>query len=87
MEKLFIDVGEAYLVVEKYENVENESEEFVMYFQDKKTDCITQDIATIRQASKDGNLISGAVECLLWADDSDENYTHSYIINQFLEVV
>lgn len=87
MEKLVIDIGEAHLVVEKYESVENESEEFVVYFQDKKTDCITQDVATIRQASKDGELIPGAVECLLWTDDSDENYTHSYVINQFLEVV
>jgi len=83
MEKLVIDMGEANLVVEKYEGIE-----FVMYFQDKKTDCITQDIVTVRQSlGDDGEPIPNAVDCLVWTDDSDENYTHKFCINQFLEVV
>ena len=80
MEKLVIDIGEANLVVEKYEGVE-----FIVYFQDKKTDCITQDIVTVRQATNDdGELVSGAVDCLVWADESDENYTYKLCVNQFM---
>ena len=76
MEKLVIDRGELNLVVEKYEGVE-----FIVYFQDKKTDCITQDIVTVRQAlNENGELIPNAVNCLVWADNNDENYTHSFTI-------
>ena len=82
MDKLVIDIGSAILVVEKYEG-----NELVIYFQDKKTDCITQDIATVRQAKDNGNPIPGAVECLVWTDDGDENYTHRFLINQLLESV
>lgn len=81
MEKLAIDMGDFNLVVEKYEGVE-----FIIYFQDKKTDCITQDIVTVRQALSDGELMRNAVECLVWTDDSDENYTHRFVIKQLLEV-
>jgi len=84
MDKLIIDMGQANLVVEKYE-VDDGSTEFVIYLQDKKTDCITQDIVTVRQA-RDCEIVPGAVECLVWADDSSENYTHRFVINQFLEV-
>jgi hypothetical protein len=80
MEKLVIDIGDASLVVEKYEGVE-----FIIYFQDKKTDCITQDIVTIRQAlNNDGELIPDAVDCLVWTDDSNEDYTHKFRINQLV---
>jgi len=82
MDKLVVDIGSANLVVEKYEG-----DELIIYFQDKKTDCITQDIATVRQAKDDGNPIPGAVECLVWTDDSAEDYTHRFLINQFLESV
>ena len=85
MENLVIDIGETNLVVEKYESPEGH--EFVMYFQDKKTNCITQDIVTVRPAiGDDGQPIAGAVECMVWTDDSDENYTHKFCINQLLEV-
>ena len=68
------------IVVEKYDD------ELVIYFQDKKTNCITQDIATIRQAKDGEQVIPGAVECLIWSDGSKEDYTDRFVINQFLEV-
>ena len=80
MEKLVIDIGEANLVVEKYEGVE-----FIVYFQDKESGCVTQDIVTIRQAFKHGNTAGSAVECLVWADANDENYTYRFAIDRFLE--
>ena len=78
MEKLVMDMGALNLVAEKYEGAE-----FIVYFQDKKTECITQDIATVRQ-SLDGNgeLLPNAVDCLVWADNNDEDYTHSFTIKQ-----
>ena len=83
MDILVIDMGEANLVVEKYEN-----KEFIVYFQDKKTNCITQDIITVRVAQNEkGETVPNAVDCLVWTDDSDENFTHEFHIKQFLEVV
>ena len=82
MEKLAIDMGEFNLVVEKYDGVE-----FIVYFQDKKTDCITQDVVTVRRTLENGEPLPNAVECLIWTDDGDENYTHKFIINQYLEAV
>ena len=81
MEKLVIDMGEVNLVVEKYEGVE-----FIVYFQDKKTDCVTQDIVTVSQSlNGNGELIPNAVYCLVWADNNDENYTHKFCINKLPE--
>ena len=81
MKKFVIDIGGINLVVEKYG-----SDEFIMYFRDKKTNCITQDIVTVRQAvNDDGHRIPGAVDCLVWADENDEDYTHEFRINQFRE--
>jgi len=82
MEKLVIDMGDFNLIVEKQHDVE-----FVVCFQDKKTDCITQDIAIIRRKNCDGELLQNSVECLVWTDDGDEDYTHKFLINQFLEVL
>ena len=82
MDKLVIDMGEANLVVEKYEGVQ-----FIIYFQDKKTDSITQDIVTVRRVVRGGELKLNAIECLVWTDDSDELFTHQFLINQFLEAL
>jgi len=82
METLVIDVGYANLVVEKYEGVE-----FLIYFQDKQTSCITQDIATIRQAPDSGERMGNAVECLVWTDEGDENYTEKFRIKELMEGV
>ena len=82
MEKLAIDMGDFNLVAEKCDGVG-----FAMYFQDKKTDCITQDVAMVRRTLENGEPLPNAAECLIWTDDSDENYTHKFIINQYLEAV
>ena len=82
MEKLVIDMGEINLVVQKVVK-EYDEVELAVYLQDKKTDCITQDIATIRQATSDRDMIPSAVECLVWTDDSDDDYTHKFVINSW----
>jgi len=80
MDKLIIDMGEFNLVAEKYEGAE-----FIIYFQDKKTGCVTQDIATVRPTLDNGELLPNAVECLVWADENSEDYTHKFLIKQFKE--
>jgi hypothetical protein len=80
METLTIDIGRANLVVEKYD-----SNEFVVFLQDKDSSCITQDIVTIRQAKEDDEPISGVVECLVWADENTEDYTDKFLITQYVE--
>ena len=83
MDILVIDVGEANLTVEKYEN-----KEFIVYFQDKKTNCITQDVVTVRLVeNEEGEIVPNVVDCLVWTDDIDENYTHAFRIKQYLEDV
>ena len=82
MEKLTIDMGDFNLVVEKYDGVE-----FIIYFQDKKTDCITRDIVTVRRTLENGDLLPNMVECLIWTDNNSEDYTHKFVINQLLEAV
>ena len=82
MDKLVIDMGEFNLVAEKYEGVE-----FIIYFQDKKTDCVTQDIVTVRRTLENGELLSSAVECIVWADENSEDYTHKFLVNQSKEAM
>jgi len=77
MEKLIIDMGEFNLVAEKYEGVV-----FIIYFQDKKTDCVTQDIVTVRRTLEGGEVLPSAVECIVWANENSEDYTHKIIVNQ-----
>jgi hypothetical protein len=81
MDKLVIDMGDFNLVTEKHEGVE-----FIIYFQDKKTDCVTQDIATVRRTLEDGEVLPNAVECIVWTDEDSEDYTHKFVVNQSKEV-
>ena len=80
MEKLLIDMGDFNLVAEKYEGVE-----FIIYFQDKKTDCVAQDIVTVRRTLEGGEVLPNAVECIVWTDENSEDYTHKFAVNQFKE--
>ena len=84
MEAIFIDIGFVNLVAEKYRGVDG-AFELVVYFQDKATGCITQDIVTVRQESHDNQLADDAAECLVWADCNDENYTHKFTIHKYVE--
>ena len=68
------------LVVEKYNGVE-----FVVFLQNKDNQCVTQDIATIRQAREDEKPMPGVVECLVWTDENTEDYTDKFLIAQYSE--
>jgi len=82
MGKLVIDIGTANLVVEKYAG---EFNEFVVYLADKADNCITQDIALVRRAKNTDDSALAAIECLVWSDHNNEDYTHKFLIKQYLE--
>jgi len=82
METITLDLGWTNLVVEKYE-----ADELTIYLQDKKTSYITQDISVIRQAKiSHDKPIEGVVECLVWADEDNEDYTDKFVIYKYAEV-
>ena len=82
MEKLSIDLGYALLTVEKTEG----TNEFLAYLENKETGLVEQDIALVREAIDETthNAVPEAVECIVWADSSIENYTDKFFINRFV---
>ena len=83
MNKMSIDIGFANLTVEKYSN-DSPFCEFSIYLADKELGAIHQDIALVRQAINDkGHKISDTVECVVWSDCDNEDYTHKFVIDLY----
>ena len=83
MENLIVvDIGAANLVAEIYDG-----REISIYFQDKRSGCVTQDIVTVSKRPPNGSHSGGAVECLVWTDGSSEDYTHSFTIKKLQDEV
>ena len=82
MEIMKIDMNEFNLVVEKYDG-----KEFIIYFQDKDNGCITQDLVAISQSfNRNGEPVLNTIDCLVWADEDDENYTNKFSIKRFSDL-
>jgi len=86
MDKLIIDVGFANLAVEKYNN-NIAIPEFIIYLEHKQTGLPIQDIILVRQLSnpKANEIIPKVIECLVWSDCHDKNYTHRFTIDHYDE--
>ena len=86
MTKLTMDIGFANLVVHKTEEggVINE---FSIHLEEKETGLIHQDIALVR-ASQDEDLqpIPDSVDCLVWSNCDDEDYTHKFVIKLYKHI-
>ena len=80
METLAIDIGCANLVVEKCNNTE-----LIVFLQDKTSNCVIQDIVTVRQATEGDEPIPSVIECLVWADENTEDYTNKFLTNRYVE--
>ena len=83
MNKMRINIGAVNLTVEKYES-EATIPELSVYLEDNETGLILQDIALIRQSIKDisaNETYDNTVDCLVWADKDDEDYTHKFVIS------
>lgn len=56
--------------------------EFAVYIQDEMG-VILQDIALIREkVREDINVDETRTEVLVWSDESNEDYTHKFVINE-----
>lgn len=74
-EILKINVGLADLVVEVY-NSDYPVPEICIYLNDENS---MQDIAIIRKSTN----ADDAVECIVYADEKDEDYTHKFTIKRY----
>ena len=83
--KLVIPIGENKIVAEIYDmDCPEFPPEITVHLVDKN-DVIIQDICLVRPhyeiSTTDGPQISDkAVECLVWANHENEDYTHKHII-------
>ena len=76
MKKLSLNLGFANLVVEIY-NSDYPVPEIVVSLESEDN---MQDIAVIRQAINKENEKQEAVECLIYSDKDNEDYTHKFNI-------
>jgi len=79
-EKIVVDLGWSNLVVEKYDG-----NDITVHLRDKKTDCVTQDIAmfcTTPDEVAEGNC---EIKCLVWGNEYDESPTDEIIIKKNTE--
>ena len=65
------------LTVELY-NYDGEHPEICVFLKNTKEEII-QDVCMVREQEADGNKI----ECLVWADEMNEDYTHKFTIKQY----
>lgn len=82
--KLVIPVGEYKIVAEVVNGEDEIPSELCIYIEDKDN-CIIQDIATVRQSYHYDNTSrqfenEENVDCLVWADTFNEDYTHKFTI-------
>lgn len=66
------------LVVEK-SSYDEEHTEFQIYLRCKKTGEILQDISLVRKSKTENT-----VECLVWGDENNEDYTDRFSIPPYL---
>lgn len=78
MHKIKIDVGFGALIAEKYNmNTNDAAPELCIYLEDND---IMQNIVLVRKSIK-----KNTVECLVWTDSDDEDYTKKYLIDKYQE--
>ena len=82
MDKLTMDIGFANLVVHKTET--GLFNEYSIHIEEKDTGLVHQDIALVRASvGEDFQPIPDSVDCLVWGDSDDEDYTHKFAIKLF----
>ena len=83
MNKQTMDIGFANLVVYKTEEPGLFSE-FSIHLEEKETGLIHQDIALVRASvNEDLQPIPDSIDCLVWGDYEDEDYTHKFAIKLY----
>lgn len=83
--KLVIPFGDKKIVAEINDWKDDMPKELVVYLCDKD-DCIIQDICLVRghyEYKKDDGefeIYKDFIDCLVWGDSGDEDYTNKYVI-------
>jgi len=90
-----LNVGFGVLVAERSDPGDPEiPNELIIYLEDNEG-TITQDIVLVRKSARERNVrhsrnirshYDGAVECLVWSDCHDEDYTQKFNIQKYTEV-
>ena len=78
MNKLKIKLSDGNEIVVEINNHDGNHEEVCIYLEGPE---IVQDICLVRENDEDNNII----ECLVWADENDEDYTHNFDIKKYKE--
>lgn len=63
-------------------NHDDVPDEMIVYVEDSRTHAILQDVCVVRAKTdpRREKVNPDLLECLLWADADDEDYTHCYVI-------
>ena len=81
--KIKIPFGDCFIVTEAYKADEYPTE-ISTYIEDKNG-VILQDICMVRQHSTyEENAVNtddNKVDCIVWSDSNDEDYTHKFVID------
>ena len=86
--RMTIDVGFALLTAIVYNNDNGAPvPEISIYLEDKETGMVTQDIALVLQAynESNGEVIPEMIDCIVWAESDNEDYTNKFQINHYVE--
>lgn len=84
--KIVVPIGDGKTIVAAYLNWHDEfPNELAVYICDKN-DVVLQDICLVRQHYEHDNgkiKIDDRIDCMVWADCGDEDYTHKLVIDQW----
>lgn len=76
--KIYINIGDNMEIVAEVYSYDGVHDEVSVYIQ--KDGLVHQDICLVRPSEEKCNI-----ECLVWADDEDEDYTHKFEIEIYEE--
>ena len=86
--KLYLNIGNGKnIVVEKLDWHDEFPNELAVYICDENN-VVLQDICLVRQHYERNNVnecakVDDRIDCMVWADCEDEDYTHKFVIDQW----
>lgn len=82
--RLFIQLPNGKELVAEYCNFDGEHPEIAICIQENG--IATQDICLVRpHFNKDLEIEGDDIDCIVWSDEYDEDYTHKFVIKQYEE--
>ena len=82
--KLFIELPNGKQLVAEYLNFDGKHPEISICIEENGTP--TQDICLVRPHFNEDIEIEGDdIDCIVWSDEYDEDYTHKFVIKQYEE--